>query len=238
MRLSQLFPVSILAVVSSLAPLSTGCAQAPALTRETLGDGIYLFRAPSTLDLWTATNVVVIINERDVTVFDSFTRAATARMVIAEIRKLTDKPVRTLINSHWHQDHWSGNNEFAKAFPGIQIIATTESRDYMKRMPGGFFAASLARSAAASRVALDSAIRSGKEADGTPLTAEERQAGVTAAVTRFRQMLVNAPENMPRIMPMTAAIAPEFARRYPRERRVFVADRLTFCLDSNEIDDE
>ena len=52
-------------------------------------------------------------------------------------------------------------------------------------------------------------------------TAEERQAGVTAAVTRFRQMLVNAPENMPRIMPMTAAIAPEFARRYPEAAIIF-----------------
>jgi glyoxylase-like metal-dependent hydrolase (beta-lactamase superfamily II) len=176
MRPFLLLGVTILTAVTSLAPLSTGCAQAPALTRETLGDGIYLFRAPSTLDLWTATNVVVVINERDVTVFDSFTRAATARMVIAEIRKLTDKPVRTLINSHWHQDHWSGNNEFVKAFPGLQIIATTESRDYMKRMPGGFFAAGLARSVATSRAALDSAIRTGTEADGTPLTAAERQA--------------------------------------------------------------
>jgi hypothetical protein len=52
-------------------------------------------------------------------------------------------------------------------------------------------------------------------------TAEERQAGVTAAVTRFRQMLVNAPENMPRIMPMTAAISPEFTRRYPEAAIIF-----------------
>ena len=61
-------------------------------------------------------------------------------MVIAEIRKITPKPVRTLINSHWHQDHWSGNDEYVKAFPGLQIIATTETRDYMKRMGSRFFA--------------------------------------------------------------------------------------------------
>jgi glyoxylase-like metal-dependent hydrolase (beta-lactamase superfamily II) len=163
-------------LTATAAPLSCGYAQAPALIRESLADGIYLFRAPSALDLWTATNVVVIINERDVTVFDSFTRAGTARMVIDEIRKLTDKPVRTLINSHWHQDHWSGNNEFVKAFPGIQIVATTESRDYMKRMPGGFFAAGLARSVAMARAALDSAVRTGREADGSRLTADERRA--------------------------------------------------------------
>ena len=45
-------------------------------------------------------------------------------MVIAEIRKLTDKPVRTLINSHWHMDHWSGNDEYAEGIPGLRSSAT------------------------------------------------------------------------------------------------------------------
>jgi hypothetical protein len=50
---------------------------------------------------------------------------------------------------------------------------------------------------------------------------EERQAGVTAAVARFRQMLENAPEHMPRMMPMTAAVAPTFAKRYPEAAIIF-----------------
>jgi cyclase len=145
------------------------------LTKEILADGVYLFRAPSTLDLWTATNAVVIVNDEDVTVFDSFTRAGTARLVIAEIKKITDKPVRTLINSHWHQDHWSGNGEFVKAYPGLRIVATTGTRDYMTRMGPGFFAGSLDRSAVALRATLDTAIRTGKLADGTALTADARR---------------------------------------------------------------
>jgi ketosteroid isomerase-like protein len=52
-------------------------------------------------------------------------------------------------------------------------------------------------------------------------TREERQTGVTAAVARFRQMLENAPEHMPRIMPMTAAVAPTFAARYPEPSIIF-----------------
>ena len=50
---------------------------------------------------------------------------------------------------------------------------------------------------------------------------EERQAGVTAAVARFRQMLENAPEHMPRMMPMTAAVAPTFTKRYPEAAIIF-----------------
>jgi hypothetical protein len=52
-------------------------------------------------------------------------------------------------------------------------------------------------------------------------TQEERQTGVVAAVARFRQMLENAPEHMPRVMPMTAAIAPTFAARYPEAAIIF-----------------
>ncbi len=55
----------------------------------------------------------------------------------------------------------------------------------------------------------------------TGKTLEERQAGVTAAVARFRQMLENAPEHMPRMMPMTAAVAPTFSKRYPEAAIIF-----------------
>ena len=53
------------------------------------------------------------------------------------------------------------------------------------------------------------------------MSQEERQAGVAAAVARFRQMLENAPEHMPRVMPMTAAIAPTFAMRYQEAAIIF-----------------
>jgi cyclase len=132
--------LSLACTLGVAAPVVAQGRGEPSLIREVLGDGIYLFRAPSAMDLWTATNVVVIVNERDVVVFDSNARPSTTRRVIAEIRRLTDKPVRELINSHWHMNHWSGNAEYAKAFPGLEIIATTESRDYMKRMGAGFFA--------------------------------------------------------------------------------------------------
>ncbi|MEO7966261.1 MAG: hypothetical protein ABIT38_20360 [Gemmatimonadaceae bacterium] len=50
---------------------------------------------------------------------------------------------------------------------------------------------------------------------------DERQTGVLAAVARFRQMIERAPTNMPRIMPMTAAVAPTFAARYPEASIIF-----------------
>ena len=52
-------------------------------------------------------------------------------------------------------------------------------------------------------------------------TLEQRQTGVLAAVARFRQMLENPPEHLPRMMPMTAAIAPTFTARYPEIAIIF-----------------
>jgi hypothetical protein len=52
-------------------------------------------------------------------------------------------------------------------------------------------------------------------------TPDERQALVRGTVARFWQMLENAPETMPYLMPMTAAIAPTFSARYPEVAIIF-----------------
>ena len=52
-------------------------------------------------------------------------------------------------------------------------------------------------------------------------TDDERQAGVRATVARFWQMLGDPPRTFPHQMPMTAAVAPEFARRYPEAAIIF-----------------
>ena len=52
-------------------------------------------------------------------------------------------------------------------------------------------------------------------------TSAERQAGVMATVARFRQMIPGAPEGFPPMMPMTAAIAPTFAARWPEIAIIF-----------------
>ena len=55
----------------------------------------------------------------------------------------------------------------------------------------------------------------------TAKTPAERQAGVNVAVARFRAMLDQPPSSMPAVMPMTAAVAPEFSRRYPEIAIIF-----------------
>lgn len=185
-------------------PLETSVARAQAmLIHEDLGDGIHVFRAPSDLDYWTATNSVVIVNDDDVAVFDSCTRAVTARAVIAEIRKLTPKPVRVLINSHWHQDHWSGNDEYARAFPGLRIVATAETRAYMSRMGPRFFVDELeVFGLAQRREELAAAIKTGRLADGSPLTPEirSRKEASIAMASQFAAEITALPRVLPNLV--------------------------------------
>ena len=55
----------------------------------------------------------------------------------------------------------------------------------------------------------------------TGLTVAEKQAGVAAAVARFRAMLVDPPATFPSMMPMTPVVAPTFAATYPELAIIF-----------------
>ena len=92
-------------------------------------DGIYLASRPDPLRTFVEGNVTIIINDEDVVVVDAGGAPVAARNIIAEIRKLTPKPVRYVINTHFHYDHTLGNQEWLKAWPGLEIIAHTATRD-------------------------------------------------------------------------------------------------------------
>jgi glyoxylase-like metal-dependent hydrolase (beta-lactamase superfamily II) len=196
------FVVLLLAAAGRLVadPLETSVARAQAmLIHEDLGSGVHVFRAPEDLDYWTSTNAVVVINDEDVVVFDSPTRAVTAKAVIAEIRKLTPKPVHVLINSHWHQDHWSGNDEYVKAFSGLRIVASEQTRDFMKRMPAAFFLDGLEAAQKIRKGELAAGIQTGRLPDGKPLTPEERARREEGIVQR--EQFTKEVAALPRVLP-------------------------------------
>ncbi len=152
---------------------TSGTATGVAVQKVQIADGIYQFiTAP---DGYVPNgNSVVIVNENDVLVFDTFARPSTARTVLAEIRKITDKPVRYVVNSHHHPDHWSGNEIYAEAFPNLEIIATEQARQFMLNIANAWppvFMEKLRKDQAG----LDKELSTGKDSDGAALTAEQRR---------------------------------------------------------------
>ncbi len=77
---------------------------------EELADGVYL--AVGTGSIFVQSNSLVIVNRDDVIVVDSHVTPAAARALIASIKSLTDKPIRYVINTHYHFDHAHGNQVF------------------------------------------------------------------------------------------------------------------------------
>jgi cyclase len=167
------------------------------IRKTVIADGIYQFTTLN--DSYVEQlNSVVVVNERDVLVFDTNTRPSSARAILSEIRKITDKPVRYLVNSHHHPDHWSGNEVYAQAFGGLQIIATEQAREFMINIANMWaprFSAQIKRA----RAAYDKAVSSGKQEDGSPLTEEQRR--TAEADLRGQQSLLDETLKVHRTLP-------------------------------------
>lgn len=73
-------------------------------------------------------NSTFIIGDRDVIVVDTGLSRSGGEAILVGLRKVTDKPVSTVINTHWHGDHIFGNQVFRNAFPSARFIAHTETR--------------------------------------------------------------------------------------------------------------
>src|SRR5215203_1007011 len=93
----------------------------------------------------------------------------------------------------------SGNDEFRKAIPGIQIIATAETRGYMTRMGSEFLIDGTRAGLTRSREALATAIKTGRLSDGTALTSDLRaqQEQEIEETSRFVDEVLQIPRVLP-----------------------------------------
>ncbi len=64
-------------------------------------------------------------------VFDTNGTPSAAAAVLAQIKTLTSQPVRYIVNSHWHWDHWYGTEVYANAFPDVTVIAHEKTKAMM-----------------------------------------------------------------------------------------------------------
>jgi cyclase len=140
-----------------------------------LAEGVYAFVAPESKTPFVSGNSLAVIGSDGVLVVDSTNLPSLARRMIGDIRKLTDKPVRVLVNTHWHPDHLMGNAAYQEAFPGISIVSTTAMREIADSQVPAYFEQTLGTAGKATTDTLRKMLESGKKPNGTDIGAEDRE---------------------------------------------------------------
>jgi cyclase len=103
------------------------------LTPRNLAEGVYAL-VSSTADtnnpagIPEATTGGIIVGEKGVLVIESMLNAKLANQVLDQVPRLTDKPIRYVVNTVYHGDHYYGNFLFPSS---ATIIMHSESKRYI-----------------------------------------------------------------------------------------------------------
>ena len=78
-------------------------------------------------------NTALIETDDGVLVVDSHSKPSAARIVLERLRAITPKPVRYVVNTHFHWDHWQGNEVYPSAYGHVEVITNDITREAMAR---------------------------------------------------------------------------------------------------------
>jgi cyclase len=158
-----------------LTPALTSFAQNPGsdFAVQKIAPDIYAVIRHEPPSLWFNPNTIFIIGKQDVIVIDSNISSEYTRQVLAELKKITDKPVRYVINTHWHEDHIIGNRVYREAFPNAKFIGHKSTLTDLPTIGAGNRKGSLENGAGFVKLLKDS-IEKGKNIAGQTITEEER----------------------------------------------------------------
>jgi cyclase len=167
---------------------------APKHTYQTVrvADGIVAFIASESNTGIVSGNCIAVIGDDGVLVVDSTSFPSHARQIIAEIRQMTNQPVRFLVHTHWHPDHLMGDGEFRAAFPDVAFVSTNFTRKAIAELAPKYINGN-AEQGASYAASLRKQIQDGKDDDGKPLTDADKKyladfvRSIEFAIPEYRQ---------------------------------------------------
>jgi glyoxylase-like metal-dependent hydrolase (beta-lactamase superfamily II) len=100
-----------------------------------VGDGIWA--AVAEVRYKVNSNAAVIETNDGLVIVDTHSKPSAARALYTEIQAVSKKPVRKIINTHFHWDHWQGNEVYASSNPGLEIITTEQTKQNLTKPDAG-----------------------------------------------------------------------------------------------------
>src|SRR5882762_7781376 len=80
-------------------------------------------------------NAAIMFLDDVVLVVDTHSKPSAARALIEQIKKLTPKPVKFVVNTHFHWDHYQGNEAYPSSWPAVvEIISSEATRQNIQRL--------------------------------------------------------------------------------------------------------
>jgi cyclase len=102
---------------------------------QKVADGVYAALAKPRTPI--NCNAAVVVLDDAVLVVDTHSRPSSAKALIAQIKTITDQPVRFAVNTHFHWDHAQGNQAYPVAFPKqVAIVASEATRENLRTLGG------------------------------------------------------------------------------------------------------
>ncbi|MDD2893129.1 MAG: MBL fold metallo-hydrolase [Halothiobacillaceae bacterium] len=101
---------------------------------------------PSAKNQGMMSNVTFVITKDGVVIIDSGSSTQIGEMVLRQIRKVTDKPIIAVFNTHYHGDHWLGNHAFVAANKDVPIYAHALTMSAIKAGQGEYWVKLMERS--------------------------------------------------------------------------------------------
>ena len=165
----------IVALLAAALPLLAPAADYPfSYRRVQVAEGIHAFIEDFGRAV-VSSNIVAIVGEESVAVIDTGHHPRLTRAIAGEIRALSPKPVRYIVNTHWHNDHVSGNGIMAEAFPGATVVAHAFTAAVMDKDVRAFQGPNCVPFLRTQSRPLREALAKGTGADGKPLTDARRK---------------------------------------------------------------
>src|SRR6185503_7573216 len=100
-----------------------------------VADGVYAAIAAPRYKV--NSNAAVILTNDGVVVVDSHSKPSAAQALYRDIQGITKQPIRKVINTHFHWDHWQGNQAYAATSPNLEIITSERTKDNLTKPDAG-----------------------------------------------------------------------------------------------------
>ena len=168
----------------------TLAGQAANFDVQRLAEGVYAVIRREPAGFMVDANNVFIIGDTDVVVVDSNGAPGITREVLAALRRITSKPVRYVVNTHYHDDHIRGNSVYRDAFPGVDFIAHSFAKAYLPDQ-GAVNRRNFLDGAPGFVQQLKGLLKDGKSLAGGPLSEDER-VSMTADVALAEYVLAGS----------------------------------------------